>query len=74
MEEAARDLQIPEELPFSESLSWSDRCWRQLEPREMLSRYEAGWRFRGILAEPSEEEWTLIRALCRRFGSFLDVR
>ena len=67
------DLEIPDELPFLESLSWFDREWRQLEPEDMLRRYESGWRFCGVLAEPSREEWELIRRLCRRFGSELDV-
>jgi hypothetical protein len=66
-------LEPPRELPFLESLSWFDRGWRLLSPEDMLRRYEDGWRFRGVLAEPSAEELELIRELCRRYGSFLDV-
>ncbi|HEY0783614.1 MAG TPA: hypothetical protein VGE98_14235 [Thermoanaerobaculia bacterium] len=67
------DLAIPADLPFLASLSWFDRDFRNLAPIDMLSRYEAGWRHRGVLAEPSEEELRFIRALVHRFGSILDV-
>ncbi|MFL6203591.1 MAG: hypothetical protein ACJ76J_30860 [Thermoanaerobaculia bacterium] len=70
---AAPDLLIPEELPFLESLSWSDRGFRDLPPLDMLRRYESGWRHLGVLADPSPEEWDFIRALVARFGSFLHV-
>lgn len=70
---AAPDIFIPEELPFLESLSWSDRGFRDLSPLDMLRRYESGWRHLGVLADPSPEEWDFIRALVARFGSFLHV-
>jgi len=70
---AAPDVLIPEELPFLESLSWSDRSFRDLPPLDMLRRYESGWRHLGVLADPSPEEWDFIRALVARFGSFLHV-
>jgi hypothetical protein len=66
-------LGVPCELPFLASLSWSDRAYRELPPADMLRRYEAGWRHLGVLADPSPEEWTFIRALVARFGSYLDV-
>jgi hypothetical protein len=40
----------------------------------MLRRYEAGWRYKGVLADPSSEEWAFIRELVQRFGSYLDVQ
>lgn len=67
------DPEPPRHLPFLESLSWSDQEWRTLAPLEMLRRYEAGWRHLGVTADPSSEEAAFIRALVRRFGSFLDV-
>ena len=70
---AAPDILIPEELPVLESLSWSDRSYRDLSPLDMLRRYESGWRHLGVLADPSPEEWDFIRALVARFGSFLHV-
>lgn len=72
-EAAPLDIAVPEDLPFLKSLSWSDRSYRDLSPLDMLRRYESGWRHLGVLADPSPEEWELIRVLVRRFGSFLRV-
>jgi hypothetical protein len=51
---------VPRQLPFLEGLPWSDRGWRG-GPLEMLQRYEAGWRWRGVLADPTEEELAFVR-------------
>jgi len=67
------DLVLPERLPFLESLSWFDRNYRDLPLLDILRRYESGWRYLGVLADPSPEEWDFIRALVSRFGSYLDV-
>jgi hypothetical protein len=72
-ETAAPEITLPEHLPFLESLSWSDRLYRDLPPIDILRRYEAGWRHLGVLADPSPEEWAFIRALIARFGSHLRV-
>ena len=64
---------IPNRLPFLESISWFDAKYRDLPPIDMLRRYEAGWRHRGVLGEPSAEEVRFIRSLASRFGSILDV-
>ena len=68
-----KDVAVPAELPFLASLSWSDRGWRDLGSLEMLRRYEAGWRYKGVLAEPSAEEEVFIRTLVQRFGSIIDA-
>jgi hypothetical protein len=70
-EPAAPEITRPQNLPFLESLSWSDRRWRDLPLLDILRRYEAGWRHLGVLADPSPEEWDFIRALASRFGSHL---
>jgi hypothetical protein len=70
---AAEEIALPEELPFLQSLSWSDADFRKLAPIDILRRYEAGWRHLGVLADPSPEEWELIRSLAARYGSFLRV-
>jgi len=67
------EIVVPDRLPFLESISWFDRKYRDLAPLDMLRRYESGWRWRGVLAEPSPEEWELIRDLVQRYGSHLDV-
>ena len=69
----ANDISIPDRLPFLESISWFDRNYRALSPLDMLRRYEAGWRHKGVLADPSPEELDFIRELVRRYKSFLDV-
>lgn len=68
-----RDVPLPDRLPFLESLSWFDREWRTLPPIDMLRRYESGWRHLGVTADPSSEELGFVRALVKRYGSFLDV-
>jgi hypothetical protein len=62
---------IPDELPFLESISWFDRLWRDLAPLDMLRRYESGWRWLGVTADPTPGEWDFIRALVARYGSHL---
>jgi hypothetical protein len=74
VDQPVEGLRIPRDLPFLESLSWFDRLWRDLAPLDMLRRYEAGWRYLGVTAAPSPEEWELIRSLVARYGSHLDVR
>jgi hypothetical protein len=68
------EITVPERLPFLESISWFDSLYRDLAPIDMLRRYEAGWRYKGVLADPSPEEWAFIRELVQRFGSYLDVQ
>ncbi len=71
--ETEAELRVPAELPCLASSSWCDADYRALDLLEMLSRYEAGWRYLGVLAEPSPEEELFIKALADRFGSILDV-
>jgi hypothetical protein len=70
---ATVEIAIPEHLPFLASISWFDRQYRDLAPLDMLRRYESGWRYRGVTADPSPEEWAFIRELVQRYGSYLDV-
>jgi len=70
---ATVEIAIPEQLPFLASISWFDRQYRDLAPLDMLRRYESGWQSLGVLADPSPEEWTFIRELIQRYGSYLDV-
>ncbi len=70
---ANAELQVPAELPFLASISWFDADYRALDALETLSRYEAGWRYLGVLAKPSPEEMRFIKKLIDRFGSVLHV-
>lgn len=67
------EITAPTELPFLAAISWFDPQYRNLAPLEMLRRYEAGWRFLGVLAEPSAAERRFIRELVDRYGSVIDV-
>jgi hypothetical protein len=67
------EIAVPDELPFLRSISWFDRDFRNLAPLDMLRRYEAGWRYKGVTADPSPEELDFIRVLVARFQSWLDV-
>lgn len=69
----AEGLRVPEHLPLLEALSWFDLEWRGLAPMDMLRRYEAGRRDKGVVADPSPEELVFIRALAHRYGSTLDI-
>ena len=69
----AAEPAIPAHLPLLEALSWFDREWRRLAPVDMLRRYEAGWRDKGVVADPSPEELEFIRTLAHRYGSIIDV-
>jgi hypothetical protein len=61
-------------LPLLEALSWNDAGrGHTLMPKEALQRYEAGWRFLGVLADPSDNEWQFIAALVERYGSELST-
>jgi hypothetical protein len=63
---------VPQQLPLLRAISWYDGDPARLSPEEMLSRYEAGWRYCGVLAQPSPEESEWIRCLVERFGSTID--
>lgn len=62
-----------EELPFLRSL-----CWQGSTPsidgfseQEVLNLYERNWRFRGVMAEVSDREAIVIRALAVKHHSWL---
>jgi hypothetical protein len=59
--------------PFLDALCWQMESNDQLTPVEVLQTYERGWRFLGVLADPSEEEWQEIRQLSTQYGSWLQA-
>ncbi len=59
--------------PFLDALCWQLGDNDQLTPVEVLQTYERGWRFLGVLADPSEEEWREIRQLSIQYGSWLQA-
>ncbi|MDY6782230.1 MAG: nucleotidyl transferase AbiEii/AbiGii toxin family protein [Cyanobacteriota bacterium] len=64
-------ITIPPSLPFLRAICWQTRDVRQFSLPQMLSRYERGWLYRGVLGEPTSEELQFIQQLCDRYGSWL---
>lgn len=65
------NLEIPTQLPFLEAICWQTSNVKQFTPNEMLNRYERGWHYRGVLAEPSKEELAFIEQLAKFYYSWL---
>lgn len=66
-------LRLPANTPFLDALCWHGERPRDLPLNEILSLYERGWRFLGILATPSPEEKDFIRNLSQRYNSWLQT-
>jgi hypothetical protein len=64
-------IAVPAELPFLEAVCWQTKDVRRFTPEEMLSRYERGWRYRGVLADLTGEELGFLRRLADLYGSWL---
>ena len=62
-----------EELPFLRSLCWQGNVPSidQWSEQDVLNLYERNWRFRGVMAEVSDGEATVIRALAMKHHSWL---
>lgn len=63
----------PEKLPFLVAISWFDERPWELSPREMLSRYEAGWKYHGVLGRLQGDELKFVRALVSELGSTIEL-
>jgi len=59
------------DLPFLRAISWFDLGYAQMPPEDMLRRYESGWRWRGVVAEPTSDEMSFIRELAARYGTVI---
>lgn len=63
--------EVPQKLPFLEAICWQTTDVKHFTSFEMLSRYERGWHYRGVLGEPSSEELQFIKQLVQCHGSWL---
>lgn len=63
--------EVPEKLPFLEAVCWQTADVKHFTLEEMLISYERGWRYLGVLGEPSPEELLFIKKLIQRYGSWL---
>ncbi|MCV3216722.1 hypothetical protein OGM63_24995 [Plectonema radiosum NIES-515] len=59
------------ELPFLKAICCQTADIKQLTPAQMLSRYEQGWHFGGVLGQPSAEESLWIAEISHSYGSWL---
>jgi|APSaa5957512622_1039677.scaffolds.fasta_scaffold70751_3 hypothetical protein len=71
LKEQNKDINIPESLPFLESICWQTRDIKCFTLSEMLSRYERGWKYRGVLADIEGEELEFVRELAKTMNSWI---
>ena len=62
---------IPDHLPFLESICWQKKDVRQFSLMEMLQHYESGWKYRGVLADLEGDELYFVRHLVKKFDSWI---
>jgi hypothetical protein len=62
---------IPQKLPFLESICWQITDVYRLTPEEMLSCYERGWKYGEIFNNLKGEELIFITELARNYNSWL---
>jgi hypothetical protein len=73
MKQSIEDVIVPQSLPFLSAICWQIKDVKAFSFAEMLCAYETGWRYRGVLGEPSEEELAFIKQLIELYGSWLAV-
>lgn len=64
-------LQPPAELPFLKAICWQTEDVSHFTPDEMLSRYERGWAYNGVLADLEGDERAFVARLALEKGSWL---
>ena len=64
-------FEIPGELPFLQAICWQVADVKKLSLKEMLSRYESGWNYWGVLGKPSSEELAFIQQISQCYQSWL---
>jgi len=69
--EVATAFKIPAELPFLQAICWQVADVKKMTLKEMLSRYESGWDYWGVLGKPSSEEQAFIQPISQHYQSWL---
>jgi len=64
----------PDNLPFLQAICWQTTNVRRMTSEEMLTRYERGWNYLGVLGDLTEEERQFVRHLAAQHGSWLVTR
>ncbi len=67
-------LLSPVELPFLRAICWQTEDIAHFTLDEMLSRYERGWVYNGVLADLEGEERAFVARLAKEKGSWLVTR
>jgi len=65
------DIKIPANLPFLKSICWQTKDISHFTLLEMLSCYERGWKYRGVLADLEGEELNFLRNLVKKNDSWI---
>jgi hypothetical protein len=66
-------IRQPSQLPFLQAICWELGDVRVLNLDEMLSRYERGWTYKGVLADLEGEEKAFLKRLAKEKGSWLQL-
>jgi hypothetical protein len=67
------NIQVPEKLPFLESICWQTSDVRHFTLEEMLSRYERGWTYLNLFGNLDGEERSFLRRLAQSYHSWLQA-
>jgi len=69
----SNNIQLPTCLPFLEAICWQTSDISHFSYEEMLSLYERGWIYRGVLADLEGDEKAFVIALARSYGSWISI-
>ena len=64
---------VPTKLPFLKAICWDLSDVHVLAVDEMLSRYERGWHYRGVVADLKGSEKCFVAQLAEAKGSWLQL-
>lgn len=63
--------EIPETLPFLEAICWQTDDVYRFNQKEMLHRYERGWRYLNMFNNLEERELDFVKRLATQYDSWL---
>jgi len=66
-------INVPQKLPFLESICWQTTDVYRFTPEEMLSRYERGWRYHDLFNNLEGEELDFLKNLTIRYQSWVQL-
>ncbi|HRH90348.1 MAG TPA: hypothetical protein PLW01_00360 [Agitococcus sp.] len=63
----------PQHLPFLQAIAWQHSALTALTEDEILSLYERGWHYRGVLADLTGEELAFVQKLATDKKSWIVI-